>query len=93
MTKSKPKKSNWWNDLKDFAGGKKMIEFDFKKFMTNYSITVEDLAGQIKYSTQGVITMLERGTVKMSILEALKPHYNRLPEYVKDPKIRRKLLE
>ena len=51
--------------------GHKTYGFDFKKFMKNKNLTVEQLAKAIGYSVPGILVMLNRGTIKYSTLEKI----------------------
>lgn len=79
--------NKWIKDFKEFVGKKTYI-FDFKNFMKDYGLTVEQLSKTIGYTFDGTIKMLNRGTLKISTLDKLKAIYTqeKLNKYIMQKK-------
>lgn len=78
MTK---KEKKWIDTYREFVG-KKIYSFNFNKFFKDTNITVEKFAELIGYTVDGVIKMIQRGTIKIKTYEVLEQHFNNLNKYI-----------
>lgn len=72
----------WIKDFKEFIG-KKTFVFNFKEFMKDKNITVEELSKIVGYTFDGTIKMLNRGTIKLSTLSKIRIIYPQIDNYKK----------
>jgi hypothetical protein len=67
--------------IKEFSGGRRMYKFSFVRFIRTNGLTVEKFAKEIGYSTDGVVKMIIRGTIKKSLFEKLSKKYKGIETY------------
>jgi hypothetical protein len=71
MSKVKERPSKWYKDYLTTN-----IKFDFKTFMDKHKLNIKGLKELTGYSHSGVTKMLERGTIKNSVIELLEQKLN-----------------
>ena len=74
MANKKVDSSTWYmrKRYRDKRKGQKaMVQFEFKRFMTDHNLTVESFAKMIGYTLDGTLKMLKRGTIKNSLIDKL----------------------
>jgi hypothetical protein len=69
------------NSLKEFSGNRRMYKFAFINFMKENGLTIEAFAKEIGYSTDGVVRMVTRGTIKKALFEGLSHRYKNIERY------------
>lgn len=54
-----------------------MIEFNFDKFLTDNELSVPELAAKLKIKYRSLVAMMDRGTVKPSIIRIMKKKFSK----------------
>lgn len=54
-----------------------MIEFDFNSFLEDQELSKPELATKLKVQYRSLVAMIDRGTIKPSILRTLKKKFSK----------------